>query len=235
MLDTMSPDTMPDLMPGPTPDVAPDTIPGAPPQETHRYDVCFFLNRRRALHWLDRGITLGAGGISCTANGAPGEESFGSIAAVHLQTCGQRSNIESCAITFADGNVLTVLNCNPGGYVDAARAESYRAFVHDLHARLAAAASGAIRFTEGWPLWRCQAMLALAAVTALLAAGVGLSTFFCLGDLKEIVLVALGGFGSWRSYRTALNNVPRDYTPDRLPDFCCRRAGRSTPRGDERN
>ncbi len=67
---------------------------------------------------------------------------------------------------------------------------------------------------------RCfQAMLALAAVTALLVVGLGLSTFFCLGDLKGFVLVALGGYGSWRLYRTALNNVPRDYTPDRLPEF----------------
>jgi len=214
MSDTTS-DTMPDVMPG----AALDASPGSRSQEAQRYDVCFFLNRRRALRWLDRGIALGAGGISCTADGEAGAEGFGSIVAVHLQSRGQRPNIESCAITFADNNVLTVLNCNPGGYADAACAKRYRAFVHDLHATLAEAGSRAIRYSEGWPLWRCQAMFGLAAATALLAAALGLSKFFCVGDLKGLFLVALGGYGGWRFYRTALNNVPRDYTPDRLPEF----------------
>jgi hypothetical protein len=212
-------DIMPDVRPGTTPDPVPDTVPGSPPQETHRYDVCFFLNRRRALHWLDHGVTLGGGGVSHTGDGELGAESFNSIVAVHLKTCGQRSNIESCAITFANNNVLTILSCNPGGYADTARAENYRAFVHDLHARLAAAAPGAIRFTEGWPLWQCQAALALTALVALSASALGLYVFACLGNIRGLLLVALAAFGCWKFYRTALNNVPRDYTPDRLPEF----------------
>ncbi len=31
-------------------------------------------------------------------------------------------------------------------------------------------------------------------------------------------MVALGGYGAWRWYRISLNNLPRDYTPDRLPE-----------------
>jgi hypothetical protein len=95
---------------------------------------------------------------------------------------------------------------------------AYRAFVHDLHARLAAA-PGTIRFTEGWPLWRCQAMLVAAAGMALVSAGLGLWEFFCARNLQGPVLLALGGYASWRFYRVALNNLPRDYTPDRLPEF----------------
>ncbi len=212
-------DMTPDDLPGTTLETLPEVMSGSLPQETHRYDVCFFVNRRRALHWLDRGITLGADRLSCNANGLPGAEPFDSVAAVHLKTCGQKSNIESCAITFADGNVLIVLNCNPGGYADAALAANYRAFVRDLHARLAAAAPGKIRFTEGWPLWHCQAMLFFTVGTAVLSAGLGLWAFFCLGDLRGLGLLALGGYASWRLYRVTLNNVPRDYTPDRLPEF----------------
>ena len=48
-----------------------------------------------------------------------GDEQFGNITAVHLKTCGGKYNTESCTITFADNNVLTVLNCAPGGYRDA--------------------------------------------------------------------------------------------------------------------
>jgi hypothetical protein len=190
----------------------------APPQDTHRYDVCFFLNRRRALHFLDRGVTLDADGLSCTADGASGTELFANVTAVHLQTSGGKTNTESCAIGFADGNTLTVLNCGPGGYTDAARAANYRAFVHDLHARLAAA-PGTIRFTEGWPLWRCQAMLLVAVGMALVSAALGLWSLFCLCSLQGPVLLGLGGYASWRFYRIALDNLPRDYTPDRLPEF----------------
>ncbi len=191
---------------------------GALPQETHVYDVCFFLNRRRALHFLDRGVTLGADGLSCTADGSLGTELFANIAAVHLKTSGGKTNTESCAIGFTDGNMLTVLSCNRGGYTDAACAAAYRAFVHDLHSRLAAA-PGAIRFTEGWPLWRCQAMLLVAAGTAVLFTGFGLWQFLWLRDLRGLGLLAVGGYASWRFYRVSINNLPRDYTPDRLPEF----------------
>ena len=190
---------------------------GPPPQETHRYEVCFFLNRRRALHFLDRGVTLNADGLSCTADGSPGME-LANITAVHLKTSGGKTNTASCAISFADGNALTVLSCNRGGYTDAACAANYRAFVHDLHRRLAAA-PGTIRFTEGWPLWRCQATLLVAAGTAVLFTGLGLWELFCLRNLQGPVLLALGGYASWRFYRVAINNLPRDYAPDRLPEF----------------
>jgi hypothetical protein len=191
---------------------------GPPRQETHRYDVCFFLNRRRALHVLDRGVTLNADGLSCTANGSPGTELFANITAVHLKTSGGKTNTGSCAVSFADGNVVTVLSCNRGGYTAAACAASYRALVHALHARLAAA-PGTIRFTEGWPLWRCQAMLLVAAGTAVLFTGLGLWELFCLRNLQGPMLLALGGYTSWRFYRVSINNLPRDYTPDRLPEF----------------
>jgi hypothetical protein len=195
-------------------------MPETPAAQPRRYDVCFFLNRRRALHKLDRGVTLGSGNVSCTADGETRDEPFGAIAAVHLKTCGPKSDVESCTVTFADDNVLTVLNCDPGGYADADLARNYRAFVQDLHAQLAAGGYRGIRFTEGWPLWRCQAMFAFAVFTALVFTGFGLWLLYRLGDLpRGLGLLALGGYGSWRLYRVTLNNVPRDYTPDRLPEF----------------
>jgi hypothetical protein len=49
--------------------------------------------------------------------------------------------------------------------------------------------------------------------------GAGLCTFFRGGDVHGIALAALGFYSSWRFYRAALNNLPRNYTPDRLPEF----------------
>jgi hypothetical protein len=191
----------------------------APPAAPLDYNVCFFLNQRHALHKLDCGVTLAADRISASADGQTGEEQFSNITAVHLQTSGGKTDVESCEITFADGNTLTVLNCDAGGFSDSELAANYRAFVRDLHTRLAAGGFNSIRFTEGWPMWRCSAMLVLAACTALLVAYLGLWTLFCTGDLKGFAMVALGGYGAWRWYRISLNNLPRDYTPDRLPEF----------------
>src|SRR5579864_6438505 len=88
-------DTMPDARSGAMPETPRDAGPGAPaqtrnrtPDQTRSYDVCFFVSRRRALHFLDRGITLDADGLSCTADGSPGTELFANITAVHLQTSG---------------------------------------------------------------------------------------------------------------------------------------------------
>ena len=171
------------------------------------------------LRKLDCGVTLRADRISATTDGSTGEEQLGNITAVHLQTSGGKTDVESCAITFADGNMLTVLNCGPGGYGDSELAANYRAFVYDLHSRLAAGGFSGIHFTEGWPMWRCSAMLVLAACTALLFTFFGLWTLYCTRDFKGFLMVAVGGYGAWRWYRISLNNLPRDYTPDRLPEF----------------
>jgi hypothetical protein len=224
LTDTLSPemasaDPTPDALSRLPPQQLRQGTPQATLQETRRYEVCFFRNRRVLLHWLDRDITLGPEGIGFAIDGATSEERLSAIVAVHLKTTGAKSNVESCTITFADGSTLTALNCNAGGYRDTAFAAAYRDFVHDLHARLAAQAAGAIRFTEGWSLVRCQAMMALAFATALVSAGLGLWTFYCLGDLKGLGLALLGSYGAWRFYRVTLNNLPRDYTPDRLPEF----------------
>src|SRR5580693_1146525 len=193
--------------------------PPAAAQQQQDYNVCFFLNQRHALRALDRGVTLGADRISATADGVTGEEQFGNITTVHLQSSGGKTDVESCTITFADGNTLTVLNCDAGGFLDRTPAGSYQTFVRDLHTRLAAGNFNDIHFTEGWPMWRCSAMLVLAAFTALFFAFFGLWTAYCTRDLKSFAMVALGGYGAWRWYRISLNNLPRDYTPDRLPEF----------------
>lgn len=187
--------------------------------EPHSYDVCFYRNRRPAFRFLARGVTLDRNGIACAADGASGAQPFAAIAAVHLKSSGAKVVVESCAITFNDGTMLTVVNCGPGGHADAARGSAYRAFVHDLHARLAAGGFSGIRFSEGWPLWQCQAMLALTALIALTAPALGLYVFACTGNLRGLLLTALAAYACWKFYRTALNNLPRDYTPDRLPDF----------------
>jgi hypothetical protein len=186
---------------------------------TRTYDLCINVAGRR-LYWRNRnrGVTLGADTIAWTMDGEQNETAYGNVVAVHLDSSGQKVVTDRCTVSFADGRGLTIVNTDPGGYADAARAALYRGFVRDLHGRLAGR-TGGIRFTEGWPLWRCQAMFALAGLIGIAAAALGVYMLLRLGDLRGPVLVAIAAFAAWKLSRTARNNLPRAYTPDRLPEF----------------
>ena len=193
----------------------------APAAENSRtYDLCINIAGRR-LYWRNRnhGVTLGRDVMTWTMDGEESDAAYGDIAAVHLDLAGLKVIADRCTITLADGRALQIVNTDPGGYSSAERKALYREFVRDLHSRLPAARYPGIRFTEGWSLWRCQAMLALSALVALVSAALGLYVFLHLGEPRGLILLALAAYACWKFYRTALNNTPRDYTPDRLPDF----------------
>ena len=193
----------------------------APAAESSRtFDLCINIAGRR-LYWRNRnhGVTLGRDVMTWTMDGEESDAAYGDIAAVHLDSAGLKVIADRCTITLADGRALQIVNTDPGGYSSAERKALYRDFVRDLHSRLPAARYPGIRFTEGWSLWRCQAMLALFALVALVSAALGLYVFLHLGEPRGLILLALAAYACWKFYRTALNNTPRDYTPDRLPDF----------------
>jgi hypothetical protein len=183
------------------------------------YDLCICLAGRR-LYWRNRnhGVTLGPDCIAWTMDGNAGEMPYGNIVAVHLNSAGQKVTADQCTITFADGSGLLIVNTDPGGYADAQRAPVYRDFVHDLHARLAAKGSGAIRFTAGAPAWRYRTMLVGAIAAAPLFAAAGLAGFLILHLWKGLLLLLVGEYFCWTLGRRALANTPRDYTPEQLPE-----------------
>jgi hypothetical protein len=189
-------------------------------ESSRTYDLCITIAGRR-LYWRNRnhGVTLGRGVMTWTMDGEDNEAAYGDIAAVHLDSAGLKVVADRCAITLSDGRSLRIVNTDPGGYSGAERKAIYRDFVRDLHSRLPAARYPQIRFTEGWSLWRCQAMLALAALVALVSTALGLYVLLHLGEPRGLILIALAAYVGWKFFRTALNNTPRGYSPDRLPDF----------------
>jgi hypothetical protein len=189
-------------------------------QNDKTYDLCINIAGRR-LYWRNRnhGVTLGRDFMTWTMDGETSEAAYGDIAAVHLDSAGQKVTTDRCTITLADGRALRIVNTDPGGYSSAERKVLYRDFVRDLHSRLPAARFPNIRFTEGWSLWQCQAMIALAALGALAGAAFGLYVFIHLGNARGFILIGLAAYACWKLYRTALNNVPREYSPDQLPGF----------------
>jgi hypothetical protein len=182
------------------------------------YNICFSVNGGHLFRKLDQGVTLGDDGLAWTMDGRATEMPLGNIVAVHLKSAGQSTVVDQCAITFADDEVLSVVNSDPGGFADRERVPVYRDFVRDLHDRLAAGPYSAVRFTAGVPPWRYRAMLAATIVLALLCGGFGLVALAVFGDVKGLAVLILGGYACWKHGRTTLANAPRDYAPQHLPE-----------------
>jgi hypothetical protein len=193
-------------------------MPALPPKIPQAYDVCFYVNSRPFLRKLEHGVTLDSDAIAWTADGSRTEMAFGFIVAINLKSTGSRVIVEQCAITFADNNVLTIVNSGAGGYSDSERAAAYRDFVRELHVKLAGSAYGGIRFSAGVPRGRYLATLALTTAVTVVCVVFGLVEYLMTRDLHGLGLILLGGYLGWRLGRKALANAPRDYTPDRLPD-----------------
>ena len=206
------------LAPSPAPSSASPSS-ASPSSQSPRtyYDVCFFLPGQSTFRNLDCGVVLNQDIIAWTQDERTSEAELSDIVAVHLSSSGRRVIVDRCAITFSDNNVLTVINCDSGGYYDSEHAKSYRAFVADLHGRLASAHYSAIRFTAGWTQSRYRTMLAAAYAGAAACAIVGIAFFLMRGEYRGLGIVVLGAIGNWRLERTTRANAPRDYTPDNLP------------------
>jgi hypothetical protein len=196
---------------------APSSASLSSPSPRIYYDVCFFLPGQSAFRQLECGVVLNQDIIAWTQDDRTSETALGNMVAVHLSSSGRRVIVDRCAITFSDNNVLTVVNSDAGGYRDSEHAKSYRAFVQDLHGRLASGPYGAIRFTAGWTQSRYLAMLAAAYAGAAASVIVGMAFYLMLHNYRGLAIVTLGAIGSWRLERTTRANAPRAYTPDKLP------------------
>jgi len=165
------------------------------PAGARRYDVYFTVTGgpRFFLRNPNHGIALGADHMAYTVDGHDSEAAFAEIAAIHVQTAalGSADNvIDQCTITFADGAGLTVANTTSSGLPDAAQTPVYRAFVHDLHAHLAA--YDKIRFTAGMTPWRYKTLMITLIVAGLFFVATPMMLTAITGDLTGLA-IAVGG------------------------------------------
>ena len=194
------------------------------------YDLCINIAGRR-LYWRNRnhGVTLGRDTLRWNMDGEANDAAYGDIAAVHLDSAGLKVVADRCTITLADGRALQIVNTDPGGYSSSERKALYRDFVRDLHSRLAAARYPQIRFTEGWNLWRCQAVLALTTLVRSFRPRSGFTSCCILASRAA-------SFSSrWRLTRAGSSTAPRSTTRRATTrrtgcrSFCCRRARAPSP------
>jgi hypothetical protein len=193
----------------------------APLAESSRtYDLCITIaGRWRFRRNPNHGVTLGAGVMTWTMDDEANDAAYGDIATVNLDSAGLKVIADRCTITMSDGRSLQIVNTDAFYYTSAARKALYRDFVRDLHSRLTVARYPQIRFTEGWPSWQRQGMLALSALVALGLTVFGLYMFLHLGSARGLILIVLAAYVGWKFFGMALKNTPREYTPDRLPEF----------------
>ena len=195
----------------------------SPPAPSRVYEVYFYVagGRRLFLRNPNHGVTLDDGNIAWTSCGAARVQSLASVAAVHLQTAALGSAdtvIDQCRIDFTGGPAITVSNAAASGMPCARQTAIYREFLRDLHARLAAQGAGAVRFTAGMARWRYKLLFAALLACGLLFIAAPIGLVIATGDWRLLTALAMGVSLCWPFTRLMINNAPRDYTPDRLPD-----------------
>jgi hypothetical protein len=192
----------------------------APSPENH-YDLYLRAGRSVGLYFRNsnHGVTLTAERINWTFDDKDDGAPYQNIRQVHLQTGGDwRDPVNICTITFADGYKLVVLNSNEyGAGADNERRPVYRAFVHDLLARLAALKT-ATTFTAGLQGARYPLIIACGVLLGIMSIGIPVAAMIYTRSIGPIT-VLLAGIGLyWPLTKVIEKNAPHTYDPQHPPE-----------------
>jgi hypothetical protein len=164
------------------------------------------------------GVTVSDDGIAWNADGRQRQARLSDIAEVHLQTGSVgRNMIASCRLRLRDGSSLLIASNNGYGLQDDVHDRHYRAFVQDLHARLAARKDIQIAFTAGFgeACYRFgQVVIVVAGLFFLVTPAVLL---LITGSWQMIWALFLGVSLLWPLYRVMRADAPRVYDPRQVP------------------
>ncbi|WP_426958504.1 hypothetical protein [Muricoccus radiodurans] len=183
------------------------------------HDVYFTTSAKRWYLTNDNhGITLDDERLSWTHQGTPDGARLANVAAVRLQSGGEARNpVHMCAITFADGFVLTATDADDRGFRSDEKAAPYRDFVQDLHRRLIAGGRDMIPFSAGLPPTNHTVVTAAAFLLGLLFFVLPIVLLMITGR-PEILFTLLAGLTFlWPLLKLAHRNAPRAYDPRDLP------------------
>jgi hypothetical protein len=164
------------------------------------------------------GISLSGDAIVWTADGQEQQARLGDITEVHLQTGSVgRNMIASCRLRFRDGSTLLIASNNGYGSQDDAHDKAYRAFVQDLHARLAARKDTQAIFTARFSAARYRFGKVVIVVAALFFLVTPVVLLVITGAWQMIWALFLGMSLLWPLYRVMQADAPRIYDPRQVP------------------
>lgn len=196
----------------------------APTPVATPYELAFTTDGQR-FFWKNPncGVTiLDAGRDSALVWETPqGEERrrWTEISAVNmLMASDGKQAVNRCSVMFRDGRSLTVSDAGPNGQLDESRTPVYRAFARALHARLAHAPAGTIRFAAGVSESRYRAMQILLGIMVALFVVTPFVLLFIVRDWRVLGTLAAGAALVWPFWRINQNNAPRAYDPRDPPD-----------------
>lgn len=195
----------------------------APAIASTSYDLYFLLNGKR-FFWRNPncGLTLVDAGRESrlTWRTESGEDSrlWTDIVSVTMMSgTDGRNEINSCKVQFRGGRSITATDTGNDGQLDAGRTPVYRDFVRALHARLALAPTGTIRFSAGVSESRHTVMLVTLVIGALFFVATPLVLLFIVRDWRVIGVLCAGAAFMWPFWRVVENNRPRSYDPRTPP------------------
>jgi hypothetical protein len=163
---------------------------------------------------------LGPDSLEWFVGGRPGRVAYPMIGRIRLgfrltNFMGRRYTAE---IFPRSGGRMDISSYSARGIVDNAnQGAAYRAFISELHRRIAKA-HGECRFEAGMAAWRFWPS---AAVTVAMAAG--LVYVLWRGILSDqivtgLLVLVVGVIFLWQMGKTVLANRPRSYSPDAIPE-----------------
>lgn len=169
---------------------------------------------------LNEGITLSADGLAWPTDGEEHARAYADIDNIRLQFgyVEGDGNICTCTIAFRDGLILYVYSTKAIGEAAGARAPTYRAFVHDLHARIPAAARKRIGFFAGESEGRQTYGRVMLVVAALFFIAMPIVLFLISSEWKMLGITFFGFTLIIPFARVLSRNKPHTYNPARVPD-----------------
>lgn len=168
---------------------------------------------------VEHAFRLGPDSLEWNVGGNRGRVAYAMIARVRVgyrftNFMGHRYTTE---IFPRDGGRMQIASVSARGMLDSAnQGAAYRAFIAELHRRIANA-QGECRFEAGMAVWRFWPSVA---ITLAMAGGLvyvlvrGMS-----GDqiLTSLIVIAAGGLFVWQMGKMVLANRPRSYRSDAIP------------------
>ncbi len=198
----------------------------APAPTSKSYELYFLLDGK-TFFWRNpnHSLTLTDAGLASSLTwylegdtGRPESRLWTDIAEVGLMAASDGSAIiNHCRIRFRDGRSILITDGGDDGRRDASRAPAYRDFVRALHARLAAAPDGTIRFIAGTSESRHTTMKVLLLIATLFFIGLPLVLALIIRDWRILGTLVAGACLVWPFWKIIEKNRPRSYDPHHPP------------------